>query len=100
MGGAVPSSKKPRKSIASRSRGTQSAQRRSAARKKTSLRRYRLTRAAGWALVGLAIVVGTSHWLAHLGLWDFASQGLMDLLAGYPMALVLGVGGAVTLSKS
>ncbi|MGH2635130.1 MAG: hypothetical protein ACRDHU_03170 [Actinomycetota bacterium] len=50
-------------------------------------------------LVGLAIVVGVSHWLTHLGAWDFASQGIEDLVAGYPMAALLGIGGAIVLSR-
>jgi hypothetical protein len=31
--------------------------------------------------------------------WGFASQGVMDLVAGYPMAGLLGVTGAIVLSK-
>jgi len=50
-------------------------------------------------LVGLGVVVGVSHWLTHLAAWDFASQGIEDLVAGYPMALLLGIGGAVVLSR-
>lgn len=95
----MPSSKKPRK-VTPRARATQSSQQRSDDRKKITMRRYRLTRAGGWTLVGLAIVVGVSHWLTHLGVWGFASQGLMDLMAGYPMAGMLGVLGAITLSKN
>jgi len=47
----------------------------------------------------LAVVVGVSHLLTHLGVWGFAKQGVMDLVAGYPMAMVLGVTGAIVLSK-
>jgi hypothetical protein len=50
-------------------------------------------------LVGLGVVVGVSHWLTHLGAWDFASQGIEHLVAGYPMAALLGIGGAVVLSR-
>lgn len=60
---------------------------------------YRVRRTLGWALVGLAIVVGVSHWLTHLGAWDFASQGIEDLVTGYPMAALLGIGGAIVLSR-
>jgi len=44
-------------------------------------------------------VVGVSHWFTHLGFWDFASQGIEDLAAGYPMAALLAIGGAVVLSR-
>ncbi len=68
--------------------------------RRISLRRYRFERAAGWTLVGLAIVIGVSHWLTHVGVWGFASQGVMDLVAGYPMAAVLGIAGSIVLSRA
>lgn len=82
-----------------KARETQAAQRRSEGRRKLSYRGYVLRRVAGWSLVGLGVTVGASHWLAHLELWSFASQGVMDLVAGYPVAVALGVAGAVILSK-
>lgn len=81
-----------------RTRKTQAAQR-SAKMRQISPRAYRVRRAFGWSLVGLAIVVGVSHWLTHLGVWDFAQQGIEDLVAGYPMAALLGIGGVVVLSR-
>jgi hypothetical protein len=45
-------------------------------------------------------MVGASHWLAHIQVWRFASQGVMDVVAGYPMAVALGVVGAIVLSKA
>ncbi|MEX0985593.1 MAG: hypothetical protein WD096_11190 [Actinomycetota bacterium] len=68
--------------------------------KRISFRRYRLQRAAGFSLVGLAVVIGVSHWLTHIGAWGFASQGVMDLVAGYPMAFALGIAGTIVLSRS
>lgn len=81
-----------------RARETQAAQQR-AATSKLSPRAYRARRAFGWGLVGLGILVAVSHWLTHIGTWDFASQGIEDLIAGYPMAALLEVLGAVVLSR-
>jgi fatty acid desaturase len=80
-------------------RETRAAQERASQRKQISLRAYQLRRALGWGLVGLGVLVGVSHWLSHIGLWGFASQGLMDLVAGYPMAALLGVAGAIVLGR-
>jgi hypothetical protein len=81
-------------------RATRAAQRRADERRRVSHRRSVFLRAAGWSLVGLGVVIGASHWLTHIQVWGFASQGVMDLVAGYPMAAALGVGGAVVLSKT
>lgn len=81
-----------------RARQTQRAQER-AASPQVSPRADRARRTIGWVLVGLGVVVGVSHWFTHLGAWDFASQGIEDLVAGYPMAVLLGIGGAVVLSR-
>lgn len=81
-----------------RARTTQRSQERTASRQ-LSPRADRARRTIGRVLVGLGVVVGVSHWLTHLGAWDFASQGIEDLVAGYPMALLLGIGGAVVLSR-
>lgn len=81
-----------------RARETQAAQQRAEA-SKLSPRAYRAHRALGWGLVGFGIVVAMSHWLTHIGTWDFASQGIEDLIAGYPMAALLVVVGAVVLSR-
>lgn len=79
-------------------RETQSAQR-AKQRKQLTVRQYQVRRAFGWGLVGLAIVVGVSHWLAHIGLWKFATPGVMDLTAGYPMAAALGIAGSIVLGR-
>ena len=81
-----------------RARQTQRAQERAASRK-MSPRADRARRTVGWVLVGLGVAVGVSHWLTHLGAWDFASQGIEDLVAGYPMAALLAIGGAIVLSR-
>ena len=51
-------------------------------------------------MIWSGVAVGVSHWLAHLGLWRFASDGVMDLTAGYPTAALLVVVGAIVLSKA
>lgn len=96
----MPRSRDRGKSRRAHARETQGAQRRAEERRKISYRAHASRRFAGWALVGLGIVVGASHWLAHIQVWQFASQGVMDVVAGYPMAVVLGVGGAIVLSKA
>ena len=82
-----------------RARETQTAQQRAKKQKQITVRAYRFRRTVGWGLVGLGIVVGVSHWLAHIGLWEFASPGVMDLVAGYPMAAALGIAGSIVLSR-
>ena len=81
-------------------RQTQAAQQQAKERKQITLRAYRVRRAIGWGLVGLGIAVGVSHWLAHIGVWAFASQGVMDLVAGYPMAALLVIVGSIVLGRT
>lgn len=66
--------------------------------KKMTPQQYMRIRAFGWTLVALGVIVGVSHWLAHLGVL-YEATGLADLLVGYPMAGLLGVAGAVVLSR-
>lgn len=80
-----------------RARQTQRDQER--ASRQLSPREQRARRTIGWVLVGLGVVIGVSHWLTHIGAWDFASQGIEDLIAGYPMAALLAIGGAIVLSR-
>ena len=80
-----------------RARATQAAQRDAEARKLTPEQYVRI-RAFGWMLVGVAVAVGVTHWLAHLGVL-YRATSLSDLLVGYPTAALLGIGGAIVLSK-
>jgi hypothetical protein len=66
--------------------------------KKLTPQQYMRRRFFGWSLVALAVVVGVTHWLAHLGAL-YQDTGLWDLTIGYPMAAVLGMSGAIVLSK-
>lgn len=83
-----------------RARQTQAAQKAATQHKKLTLAQYRLRRTAGWSLVAVALFVGTFHWTTHLGMWNIAAQGAQDLYFGYPLAAVLGVAGAMVLSKA
>lgn len=90
----MPKSKKRTRSAAARV--TQVEQER--AEKKLTPKQYARRRAFGWSLVVVGVVVGVSHWVAHLGvLYD--DKPLWDLLIGYPTAGLFGIGGAIVLSK-
>jgi hypothetical protein len=93
----MPRPKKRKKSRERRARETQAAQER-AEKKKITPAQYMRRRALGWGLVALAIAVGVSHWLAHLGVL-YEDKVLWDLTIGYPLAGALGVGGAIVLSR-
>lgn len=83
-----------------KARETQAAQQKASQRKQLTVAQYRLRRILGWSLVGLGVVVGVSHWLAHIQVWRFASPGVMDLVAGYPVAVILGIAGSIVLTKA
>lgn len=70
-----------------------------AERKRLTPGQYGLRRAVGWGLVTAAVLIGVSHWLQHLGVFTILPHGLADLFVGYPAAAVLGVGGALVLSR-
>lgn len=93
----MPRPKKRKKSREQTARKTQAAQQQ-AQKKKITPTQYMRRRALGWGLVALAVLVGASHWLAHLGVL-YEDTGLWDLTIGYPMAGALGVAGAIVLSK-
>ena len=93
----MPRPHKRAKVRAQEARATQTAQKNSEA-KKLTFEQYARRRAAGWALVAIAVAVGASHWLAHIGLL-YRATSLTDLAIGYPTAAVFGIGGAVVLSR-
>jgi hypothetical protein len=53
----------------------------------------------GWVLVGLGVVVFVQHLVSHAGFFTLVSPGVDDIIAGYPLAALLGVIGAVVLSR-
>lgn len=89
---------KQRKKTALKKAEEARAQQEKAKVKKLTPQQYMRRRFFGWSLVALAVVVGVTHWLAHLGAL-YQDTGLWDLTIGYPMAAVLGISGAVVLSK-
>lgn len=94
-----PSARRDKRSEA-RARETQAAQAKAASVKKLSPGSYLRRRILGWSLVVLGVLVLVTHLIEHLGFLSFASAGVEDLVAGYPMAALLIVGGVVILSKS
>jgi hypothetical protein len=93
-----PRSRRREKAKQARARETQAAQREAEA-KKISPAAYTRRRFLGWGLVALAVVVFVQHLMTHLGFFHVISPGWDDLVVGYPMALLLGVGGAIILSR-
>lgn len=63
------------------------------------LRVWTPRRVAGWFLVALAVVMGVTHWLAHLGWRPIPlAMGWQDLMLGYPAAGFLAVVGSIVLT--
>lgn len=58
-------------------------------------------RIASWSLFGLAALVAVQHLVAHAGWRPIPiSMGWQDLLIGYPMAIVLAIGGGIVLDPN
>lgn len=93
----MPRSRKRASTRQQQARAAQVAQQTSEAKKLTP-EQYARRRAIGWTLVALGVIVGVTHWLAHLGVL-YEDRALWDLTIGYPTAGILGVAGAIVLSK-
>jgi hypothetical protein len=93
----MPESRKRRRASEKRAAETQAAQQRAEKRMLTPAQ-YMRRRSFGWSLVALGVLIGVTHWLAHLGVL-YEDTGLWDLTIGYPTAALVGVLGAVVLSK-
>ena len=93
----MPKSKQRKKTVLKKAEQAKAEQAK-AETKKLTPEQYMRRRIFGWTLVALAVVVGVTHWLAHLGAL-YEDTGLYDLTIGYPMAGLLGVSGAIVLSK-
>ena len=94
----MPRSKKRTQVREQKARETQLAQQ-EAETKKMTWEQYRRQRLFGWTLVAVGVSMAVSHWIQHLGFWELMSPGWSDLLIGYPMGGLLGVAGAIVLSK-
>jgi hypothetical protein len=90
--------KKRAKARQARARATQAAQREVDKRKLTPAQ-YRRGRALGWILVGLGVVVFLQHLVSHTGFFTLVSPGVDDIIAGYPLAGLLALAGAIVLSR-
>lgn len=86
------------KARAARARATQAAQRESDKRK-LSPAQYGRRRALGWVLVGLGVAVFVQHLISHAGFFTLVSPGVDDVIAGYPLAGLLGLAGVLLLSR-
>ena len=94
-------SKRRDRTAEARARSTQAAQQEAEKHKKTmSFAAFRRRRVIGWTLVALGVAVGFQHLLHHMGFFTLVSPGVDDLIAGYPLAAALGIGGAIVLSKT
>jgi hypothetical protein len=93
----MPKSKQRNRAAERRAKETQAAQA-EAEKKKITPEQYMRRRAFGWALVSLAIVVAVTHWFAHVGML-YDDKPIWDLTIGWPMAGLLGIWGAIVLSK-
>ncbi len=93
----MPTSRTRKKQQQTRARRTQSTQK-DAEKRRHAMRSYRTRRVVGWSLVVVAVIVGVTHFLEHLGVFAFASPGVEDLVAGYPLAALLGVAGSIILT--
>ena len=52
------------------------------------------------SFVGVAVLIGIVHWLAHIGWRPIPlSMGWQDLLLGYPTAGVIAVAAAIVLGR-
>ena len=91
--------KRPSKAAERRARETKAAQASAAKKKQRSLRSIRARKVVGISLLGLAVVVAGTHFMEHLDMIRFASQGFEDLFAGYPMAAALALIGAIILGS-
>jgi hypothetical protein len=61
-------------------------------------RKRRLMR-IGMALMVVGGVMAVVHWLSHLGAFGGQPPGVVDLVAGYPMAALLFLAGAITAGQ-
>lgn len=65
------------------------------------LRVWTPRRVLGWTLVGVAVLIGVVHWVAHIGYRPVPlSMGAQDLVMGYPAAALLGVVAVVILGQT
>lgn len=62
------------------------------------LRKRRLIR-IGITLMVVGGLMAVTHWFSHLGAFGGQPPGIVDLIAGYPMAALLFLTGAITAGQ-
>lgn len=92
-------SKRRDKAREARARATQASQQQ-AEKKAITPAAYSRRRVLGWTLVALGVVVFVQHLMSHAGFFTLISPGWDDIVAGYPLAGVLGLVGALVLTKA
>ncbi len=60
---------------------------------------HRLLVRLGQAIMALGLMVGLSHWIAHVVMTG-GPPGIQDLLIGYPTAAVLMIAGAILAGRA
>ncbi|MDD0856686.1 hypothetical protein NHF46_00555 [Arthrobacter alpinus] len=62
-------------------------------------RHHRFLVRLGQAIMALGLMVGLSHWIAHVVMTG-GPPGIQDLLIGYPTAAVLMIAGAILAGRA
>ncbi|MEO8222845.1 MAG: hypothetical protein ABI563_18925 [Specibacter sp.] len=62
-------------------------------------RRHRRLVRIGQVIMAVGVLVGLSHWIAHLALTG-GPPGMQDLLIGYPTAAALLIAGAILAGRA
>lgn len=88
-----------KQAVTPETRGTASGKSRSRQKEiDRQLRQWPPRRVASWSLMGLGGLVAVQHLVAHAGTRPLPfSMGWQDLVAGYPMAILLVIVGAMLL---
>jgi hypothetical protein len=73
-------------------------EKKSATKRRAWFRKRRLVR-IGKVLMVAAVLMAVMHWLSHLGTFGGQPPGIVDLVAGYPMAALLFLAGAITAGQ-
>jgi hypothetical protein len=89
----------PKKNEPPRKRSTHAEIEKTPEQLRAAYRRKRRFRVIGWSVMSVRAAVALQHWLAHLGAFGAQPPGWIDLAAGYPMAGLLILAGAITVSQ-
>jgi hypothetical protein len=73
-------------------------EKKAAEKRRAWFRKRRLVR-IGIALMVVGGLMAVIHWVSHLGAFGGQPPGIVDLVAGYPMAALLFLAGAITAGQ-